>query len=167
MRISDWSSDVCSSDLTLAGLAGDDIYHIYGTSNRVVEGAAAGTDTVKTWMSYQLPDNIENLTVTGSGRQASGNGLDNIISGGNGRQTLDGGPGDDVLIGKAGADVFALSAGNGSDRIVDFSGEDSVRLTGTGCSSSGNVAARSNPQGSDSVPDLVDGAGPAFSGPLV
>src|SRR3546814_9807381 len=33
---------------TLAGLAGDDIYHIYGTSNRVVEGAAAGTDTVKT-----------------------------------------------------------------------------------------------------------------------
>src|SRR3546814_2155163 len=55
-------------------------------------GAAAGTDTVKTWMSYQLPDNIENLTVTGSGRQASGNGLDNIISGGNGRQTLDGGP---------------------------------------------------------------------------
>src|SRR3546814_8630341 len=89
-------------------------------------------------MSYQLPDNIENLTVTGSGRQASGNGLDNIISGGNGRQTLDGGPGDDVLIGKAGADVFALSAGNGSDRIVDFSGEDSVRLTGYGFSSFGS-----------------------------
>src|SRR3546814_14800619 len=97
--------------ISLAGLAGDDIYHIYGTSNRVVEGAAAGTDTVKTWMSYQLPDNIENLTVTGSGRQASGNGLDNIISGGNGRQTLDGGPGDDVLIGKAGADRSEESRG--------------------------------------------------------
>src|SRR3546814_17564372 len=90
-------------------------------------GAAAGTDTVKTRMSYQLPDNIENLTVTGSGRQASGNGLDNIISGGNGRPTLDGGPGDDVLIGQAGADVFGLSAGHGSDRIVDSHGEDSVR----------------------------------------
>src|SRR3546814_8308019 len=36
---------------TLAGLAGDDIYHIYGTSNRIVEGAAASTDTVTTWMS--------------------------------------------------------------------------------------------------------------------
>src|SRR3546814_14034080 len=129
MRISDWSSDVCSSDLTLAGLAGDDIYHIYGTSNRVVEGAAAGTDTVKTWMSYQLPDNIENLTVTGSGRQASGNGLDNLISAGHGRQTLDGGPGDEVLIGKARADVFALSAGNGRARIVTFRGRHRVCLT--------------------------------------
>src|SRR3546814_6795262 len=99
-------------------------------------------------MSYQLPDNIENLTVTGSGRQASGNGLDNIISGGNGRQTLDGGPGDDVLIGKAGEDVFALSAGNGSDRIVDFSGEDSVRLPGYGFRPLCRDAARHDQPGS-------------------
>src|SRR3546814_16764765 len=115
-------------------------------------------------MSYQVPDNVEKLTVTGSGGQGSGNGLDNIISGGNGRQTLDGGPGDDVLIGKAGADVFALSAGNGSDRIVDFSGEDSVRLTGYGFSSFGSVAARLAQPGSDAVLDLGGGEVMAFCG---
>src|SRR3546814_1362836 len=85
------------------------------------------------------------------------------MSGGNGRQTVDGGPGDDVLIGKAGADVFALSAGNGSDRIVDFSGEDSVRLTGYGFSSFGSVAARLDQQGSDAVLDLGGGEVLAFS----
>src|SRR3546814_19122141 len=36
---------------TLAGLAGDDISHIYGTSTRLVEGAAAGPATLKTWRS--------------------------------------------------------------------------------------------------------------------
>src|SRR3546814_17272530 len=57
----------------------------------------------------------------------------------------------------------ALSAGNGSDRIVDFSGEDSVRLTGYGFSSFGSVAARLDQQGSDAVLDLGGGEVLAFS----
>ena len=86
---------------TLSGGLGDDIYHLYSRSNAVVEAADAGVDSVETWMDYRLPEHFENLTVTGNGRQAVGNALDNIIAGGNGAQTLDGAGGDDVQIGRA------------------------------------------------------------------
>src|SRR5690606_38794519 len=104
--------------VTMAGGAGDDIYYLYNTRNKAYEEANRGIDTIDTWMSYRLPPQIENLRVTGSGRQAIGNELDNIITGGSGSQTLDGGKGDDVLIGKGGADIFAITAGNGSDLIL-------------------------------------------------
>jgi len=143
--------------VTMAGGAGDDIYHLYSAKNKALEQAGSGIDTVKTWMSYTLPAHIENLTVTGNGRQAVGNALDNIIVGGNGTQTLDGGAGDDVLIGNAGADIYALSAGNGSDLIVGFAAEDSVRLTGYGITSFGQLSSQLTQQGDDAVLDLGNG----------
>ena len=143
--------------VTLAGGAGDDVYHIYSANNAVQEAADEGIDTIETWMSTRLPGHIENLTVTGAGRHAFGNGLDNIVTGGDGRQTLDGGAGDDVLIGGAGSDVFSVTAGNGSDLILDFSGDDILRLSGAGFSSFGEIAARLTQQGADAVLDLGDG----------
>ncbi len=71
-----------SVDVTLAGGKGDDIYYLYSGINRAMETTGAGVDTINTWMSYTLPENFENLTVTGSGRHAFGNNGDNIISGG-------------------------------------------------------------------------------------
>jgi Ca2+-binding RTX toxin-like protein len=41
-------------NVTMYGGAGDDIYHLYSAINRASEQAAAGVDTVKTWMSYTL-----------------------------------------------------------------------------------------------------------------
>lgn len=143
--------------VTMAGGAGDDLYHLYSSRNAAFEEAGNGIDSVVTWMSYTLPEHIENLTVTGSGRQAVGNALDNIIAGGSGAQTLDGGAGDDVLIGHGGADVFAVQAGNGSDLILDFTAEDSVRLTGYGITSFAQVTARLTQQGDDAVLDLGNG----------
>ena len=142
---------------TLSGGLGDDIYHIYSRSNAVLEQADSGIDTVKTWMDYRLPAHIENLVVTGAGRQAIGNGLDNIISGASGSQTLDGEAGDDVLIGGAGADVFAVSKGNGSDLILDFAADDNLRLTGFGLSSFDQITANLTQTGADAVLDLGDG----------
>lgn len=143
--------------VTMAGGAGDDIYHLYSERNAALEEAGNGTDSVFTWMSYTLPAHIENLTVTGNGRQAVGNALDNIIAGAGGAQTLDGGAGNDVLIGYGGADVFAMQAGNGSDLILDFTAEDSVRLTGYGISSFSQVASRLTQQGDDAALDLGKG----------
>src|SRR5687768_11720228 len=60
-------------DVTMQGGLGDDIYHLYSSINRAAEKAGEGVDTVETWMSTTLPDNIENLTVTGNGRYAIGN----------------------------------------------------------------------------------------------
>jgi beta-glucanase (GH16 family) len=124
-----------SVNVTMHGGEGDDIYHLYSSINSVVEEPGKGIDTIDTWMSYTLPDNVENLTVTGNGRYAFGNALDNIIRGGNGHQTLDGGAGNDVLIGGSGSDTFVLSRGNGSDLIVDFEAADTVRLNGYGLTS--------------------------------
>ncbi|GAB4394063.1 MAG: hypothetical protein Tsb0032_15820 [Kiloniellaceae bacterium] len=143
--------------VTLVGGEGDDIYHLYGAGNRLREEADEGIDTVETWMSYRLSDHIENLTVTGNGRHAFGNALDNIIMGDDGRQTLDGGGGDDVLIGGAGADVFSVTGGQGSDLIVDFSADDSLRLFGSGISSFDEFTARLSQQGDDAVLDLGGG----------
>lgn len=136
-------------NVTMHGGQGDDIYHLYSAINRAHELPGEGIDTVETWMSYKLPANIENLTVTGNGRYAIGNDLNNIISGASGRQTIDGGLGDDVLRGGGGADTFLFKAGNGSDLILDFSADDNVRLTGYGFSSFADVKANMVQSGSD------------------
>ncbi len=136
-------------NVTMHGGQGDDIYHLYSAINRADERPGEGIDTVETWMSYTLPANIENLTVTGNGRNAIGNDLDNIISGGSGKQTIDGGLGDDVLKGGGGADIFLFEKGNGSDLILDFGSDDNVRLTGYGFSSFAEVKANMVQSGSD------------------
>ncbi|WP_265519204.1 family 16 glycosylhydrolase [Nitratireductor luteus] len=146
-----------SVDVTMYGGAGDDIYHLYSAINRAGENPGEGVDTIVTWMSYALPDNFENLKVTGDGRYAYGNDADNIIMGKNGAQTLDGGPGDDVLEGGAGADTFNIKVGNGSDLIVDFAAEDTVRLDGYGFTSFEEVQAGMTQVDDDAVLDLGGG----------
>lgn len=140
--------------VTMHGGAGDDIYHLYSSINNVAEEPGEGIDTVVTWMSYTLPDDVENLTVTDNGRYAFGNALDNIIQGGAGRQTLDGGMGDDVLIGGGGSNIFVVSKGNGSDLIVDFEAADTVRLNGYGLTSFESVQAYMAQTGLDVQLDL-------------
>jgi len=138
-----------SVSVTMSGGLGDDIYYLYASSNRASERANEGIDTVNTWMSYRLPDNIENLIVTGDKRFAFGNNLSNIITGGSGQQTLDGGRGDDVLKGGAGSDIFVVTAGNGSDLILDFGSQDQLRLGGYGFTSFADVRAHMSQSGAN------------------
>ena len=128
--------------VTMSAGLGDDIYYLYSARNSAFEKAGEGVDTISTWMSYTLPANIENLTVTDDKRYAFGNALDNIITGGSGQQTLDGGVGNDVLKGGSGADIFIISEGNGSDLILDFGIQDQVRLEGYGFISFDAVQSR-------------------------
>jgi beta-glucanase (GH16 family) len=122
----------------LIGGAGDDTYYI-SDGDVVVELANGGVDTVSTPISFVLGANIENLTLTGSGRAAGfGNALANVIignsganrlegAGGNdtmngasGADTIVGGAGDDRLTGGVGADTFIVNRGDGHDVITDF-----------------------------------------------
>jgi beta-glucanase (GH16 family) len=128
-----------SVSVTMYGGLGDDIYYLYSSTNRASERPGEGIDTINTWMSYTLPDNFENLIVTGDTRHAFGNTLNNIITGGSGQQTLDGGRGNDVLKGGSGADIFVVTKGNGSDLILDFATDDSVRIGSYGFTSFGQV----------------------------
>ncbi len=152
-----------SVNVTMNGGTGDDIYYLYSSINRATEAPGGGIDTINTWMSYKLPDNFENLTVTGSGRYAFGNSADNIITGGAGSQTIDGGLGNDVLIGGGGADIFVITKGNGTDLIADFGAEDSVRLNGYGISSFDELIGHSTQKGDDLWVDLGKGESLVFA----
>jgi len=99
---------------TLAGGAGDDTYVVSDPGTVIVEAPDAGIDTVKSSVSYVLPDNVEHLTLTGAEAiDGDGNALDNIITGNEASNFLDGGAGNDVLKGGAGADF--LLGGEGDD----------------------------------------------------
>lgn len=127
--------------VTMYGGKGDDIYYLYSSKNKAVELPNEGVDTISTWMSYKLPANFENLTVTGDKHFAFGNELSNIITGGSGQQTLDGLRGDDVLKGGSGADIFVVTPGNGSDLILDFGADDTARVGSYGFTSFEEVHA--------------------------
>ena len=123
----------------LDGGTGDDIYIVDSLYDVVVEGAGAGTDTIRTALaSYSLASiaNVENLTFTGTGAfTASGSGANNVMTGGDGNDMLDGGAGNDTLVGGLGNDILSGGLGNdnadggaGDDVLYGFDGDD--KLTG-------------------------------------
>jgi Ca2+-binding RTX toxin-like protein len=135
----------------MKGGAGDDTYLVDASSDRVVELAASGTDSVQASASFALAANVENLTLTGTALiNGTGNAASNLISGndarnalaglggadtlsgGAGNDLLKGGTGNDVLTGGAGADNFFFMEAPGtanSDLITDFaSGADRLAL---------------------------------------
>jgi subtilisin family serine protease len=135
------------------GGVGDDLYYVNNTGDVVVEslsGSTGGVDKVYSWITYTLPTNVENLTLSGSGTTSgagnslgntlSGNGAANhlyglagtdILSGGDGADTLDGGAGADTLTGGTGADYFVFQKGEAQgDRIQDFAVGDHIELHG-------------------------------------
>ena len=93
-----------------------------------------------------------------SGIAGRGNALDNIITAGNGAQTLDGGAGNDVLTGGAGADSFMVRRGNGSDVITDFQpGADKILLQDYAFYSFATLQAGLRQAGADTVLSLGGG----------
>ncbi len=124
---------------TMSGGAGNDIYIVDATADVVTEGAAMGTDIVRSSASYALGDNIETLVLIGAGDLwGTGNALDNTLTGNSGANTLNGGDGNDSLDGGAGSDSLVGGAGNdlyvvdsASDIIVELAGQgtDTVKST--------------------------------------
>jgi serralysin len=127
------------ADLMLGGL-GNDAYLVDDAGDVVTELAGEGTDSVLASISYALSENVENLTLTGSALNGTGNGLDNVITGdalgnvllgGLGNDTLTGLGGDDTLDGGIGAD--SMTGGLGNDLyFVDNEGDSVVELGGEG-----------------------------------
>ena len=100
-----------ATDSTLYGLAGNDLYLVDSSNDIVVEEVGAGTDTVKSSVSYTLSLNAENLILTGSGNiDATGNELNNALSGNEGDNTLDGGLGNDSMAGGLGNDTYIVDS---------------------------------------------------------
>ncbi len=110
----------------MQGGTGNDTYSVDNVGDRVLEAANAGVDTVNAGVSFTLSDNVERLTLVGSGSiNGIGNGLDNMITGNGGNNLLNGGAGDDTLISNGGKDVFI--GGMGSDTFV-FNASGALRI---------------------------------------
>jgi Ca2+-binding RTX toxin-like protein len=97
---------------TLIGGSGNDIFVVENVGDLVKENAAEGTDTVRTTLSsYALGANVENLSFTGTGGfTGTGNGLDNLITGGAGNDLFTGGGGADQFVGAAGTDTASYAS---------------------------------------------------------
>jgi Ca2+-binding RTX toxin-like protein len=98
---------------TMAGGLGNDVYIVDNPGDVVIENPNEGTDTIFSSVSYTLPANVENLTLTGlGGFSGTGNALNNLIIGNSGANVLTGGPGADTLDGGLGKDTasYATSA---------------------------------------------------------
>jgi serralysin len=142
----DGGVDTAGNDILIGG-AGNDTYIVRNAGDVVTEasGAGTGTDEVRALVnSYTLGANVENLTFIGSGNFAgTGNGLDNVISGGSGNDVLNGGAGNDVLAGGGGGDTLNGGLGIDTADYTSSTGGVSIALKddGSALSISGGDAA--------------------------
>ncbi|PIG94248.1 FG-GAP repeat protein [Gloeocapsopsis sp. IPPAS B-1203] len=125
---------------SLIGGLGNDVYVVNNLRDTVVEAANAGIDTVQSsLLSYDLPSNVENLTLIGSrNMNGGGNALANRIIGNSGNNYLYGDAGNDTLYGGAGNDTLnggsdndILYGGEGNDALYGYAGNDTL-YGGTG-----------------------------------
>ncbi len=121
------------ADILIGGL-GNDAYFVDNVGDVVSENAGEGTDTVNSSISYTLLLNCENLVLTGTAANGTGNTLANTITGNSAANTLNGGSGNDTLIGGLGNDIFQFSnSTDGIDTISDFVvGTDTIGISAAG-----------------------------------
>ena len=123
----------------LIGGTGDDLYIVDIAGDVVTEVLNGGSDTVRTSLSsYVLAANVETLAYTGATAfTATGNALDNVITGANAANRIDGGAGNDSITGGKGADNLAgglgddtIATGGGRDTVDGGDGIDAVQVVG-------------------------------------
>jgi Ca2+-binding RTX toxin-like protein len=110
--IGDAGNDFLNGNLgvdTLNGGIGNDIYVIDNVKDKISEASDAGIDTVQSSLSFILPDNFENLILTGKAViDANGNAAANQITGNSSANVLDGRAGADTLVGLEGNDTYLI-----------------------------------------------------------
>jgi Ca2+-binding RTX toxin-like protein len=117
----------------VAGGSGNDTY-IVDSSDTVIEASGGGTDVVESSITYSLAANVEQLTLTGTGKiNGTGNGLANTLIGNSSANVLAGLDGNDTLKGGLGSDT--LDGGTGTDTADYRDKTTSVAVTLNGANS--------------------------------
>jgi Ca2+-binding RTX toxin-like protein len=117
---------------TLIGHLGNDIYVVDDLGDVVVENTGEGSDTVRSYLTYSLGADLENLTLLGATAiDGAGNDLNNVLTGNAAANTLTGGGGNDALSGAAGVDILIGGIGNDT-YTADNAGDVIVELVDEG-----------------------------------
>jgi len=112
----------------LAGGLGDDTYFVSSTGDTTVDAPGEGTDTVRSYITWTLADNLERLELLGAGiLNGTGNALNNTLVGNAAANILNGAGGDDYMVGGAGNDTYLVASAG--DRTIEAAsgGTDTVR----------------------------------------
>jgi Ca2+-binding RTX toxin-like protein len=132
-----------TGDDNMRGGAGNDTYVVDSAQDQILETASAGTDTVRSAVTYVLAVNLENLVLTGEAAiNGTGNAANNAITGNNAANVLNGGAGADTLTGGGGDDIYYVD--NAGDKVIETDtnlatgGNDMVIASAT-CQLSANV----------------------------
>jgi trimeric autotransporter adhesin len=147
-------------DDVLLGGPGNDTYVIQHAGQAVAELVDEGIDTVRSTVSYALPDNFENLVLASGfdeetgmpGLIGTGNSLDNVLIGGGGEDVLIGNAGQDTLHGGSGSQFYdyglgtmvtqpvndTLVGGAGNDAYLFNRGDGTDTIQDTALSGEGN-----------------------------
>jgi serralysin len=137
---------------TLYGGGGDDVYILTVAdtiSDQVdvfFEDVVGGIDTIRTNISFALPEFFEILILDTGADEATGNSANNSITGNSENNLINGAQGDDFLIGGGGADT--LVGGTGNDTIDGGIGIDIFRYV---TSNTGNDIIQGYEAGIDSI----------------
>ena len=108
---------------TLNGGDGNDTYIVTAQQSTTTVVDSSGTDTIQSSADFTLATltYIENLTLTGSAINGTGNTVANVITGNASNNVLDGGTGADTMIGGAGNDTYTVD--NAGDVVTENANE--------------------------------------------
>ena len=141
-----------AENVTLVGGSMDDTHYAFTPTNKVIEAAGGGIDTVLTWgAGFTLGANVENLYLQSTvNSYAVGNSGSNILTGNSGNNWIHGGGGLDVVTGGAGKDIFLPGTfANATTWITDLSAGDQIDLTGHGFTGLAQARAAMSQVGAD------------------
>jgi Ca2+-binding RTX toxin-like protein len=107
------------------GGTGGDIYIVNHVNDKVFENANEGSDSLRSFVTYTMPNNVESLYLQGNANiNGFGNNQDNTsLIGNNGSNYLRGGNGSNILNGLGGADTLEGVGTSDDVYVVDGPGD--------------------------------------------